>query len=1177
MRIRAALTLLSTFLFATSCDPPPPPNVPVEARTWIRNYGVPGVVVEPAAITALSDGGYGITGELLRDGRQGLLLMKLDASGELVRLGGERALAIGEAATGVVPAGAGPTRDGGAALAGLSGGTLHVVRLDRDSEVDWSTEVRQIVDCEEPASVIHTVRELEDRAVVVLGRCRRLGRTTSFAAVLETTGAVRYASPTLHRDPAADISLFAVTMFADRYYFGGRIDERCLVFGTPPGGGGTYSTYEEGAGCTITSLEPVGGRLVAAASMQSAAGPVLRALSLDADLTVLGETETSWAVAPGPPPTAGNLYAWPFSITSLNQGPLFFGPGPGFEAQVLGHESPNLDSAFFLDRLAIVDLEAWPHGAIPGVESGTIYYGRHHVRLIPETQVLATAPMLGCARGTVSPYSSEPGDYLVFDPTEPCVARVFRGELLWRKTAVEGNGRSTGRAVAPAFAGGLLAAGARVGSGREAGLVVAHDGDAVVFERTIPGPNGLPSGFTAVLRDGDGWVLGGYAGPSAWLVRLEPGGEVGWSRVLPHPGAIRAMERTETGSVWLTTGEVTIELDAALAEVGAVMVAPVADIAGAGSGSLAFLQLAPAGWSFGSLAAGAREPTISFLATDPLAEPWSDAPPKPPGSAMLVRTGHGTRVALVEERRGAGSCGERCGDLGIWSGGRELVPMYGTAGDERLVDVTAASDDGLVILATTTGFRASERDLWVLKLGADGAIGEQCDVSAEPSEVYSETSSTASAEGLGTWPAPEPLGSDRGDDPRVVGLPVDAGRTCAGFLPAEPPWATLSIFVMGDGHVALRSIPRNGVLSEPGRFARCPVDCAFEVPTGDQVSVVAEPSPGWSFDRWTGICNRSWQGTEPSVGFALTADESCTVSFTRTSTTPGGPLDCPDGVDGDADGLVDEDRCTAPLQVTCSGGVSTPALSPVTLMAMVSGGTAIASGWEVVSAPPGSTARPSPPSAETTTFTPLLAGTYRLRFTATDGRDQISACETQVEATVMDGLRIELIWNSTVAEELDKTDLDLHLLEPVPDSLWFGLESDCHWANCKDIGLAWGAPGAQDDPRLDLDDLEGRGPENINIDSPPVTELPYRVGVHYWNNNDRMEPSSAIVNIYCYGRLEQTLGPVMLTATGGNEDENQLWKVADVRFGPSTCSITPLLAPEGAPLVVAASEARRER
>ena len=45
--------------------------------------------------------------------------------------------------------------------------------------------------------------------------------------------------------------------------------------------------------------------------------------------------------------------------------------------------------------------------------------------------------------------------------------------------------------------------------------------------------------------------------------------------------------------------------------------------------------------------------------------------------------------------------------------------------------------------------------------------------------------------------------------------------------------------------------------------------------------------------------------------------------------------------------------------------------------------------------------------------------------------------------------------------------------------------------------MSWGPNGEIDDPRLDLDDVNGFGPENINIEEPEVPQ-DYLVGVYYY-------------------------------------------------------------------------------
>ncbi|MBI5485842.1 MAG: hypothetical protein HY905_00770 [Deltaproteobacteria bacterium] len=133
---------------------------------------------------------------------------------------------------------------------------------------------------------------------------------------------------------------------------------------------------------------------------------------------------------------------------------------------------------------------------------------------------------------------------------------------------------------------------------------------------------------------------------------------------------------------------------------------------------------------------------------------------------------------------------------------------------------------------------------------------------------------------------------------------------------------------------------------------------------------------------------------------------------------------------------------------------------------------------------------------------------------------------------------------------------------------------DCYYANCNasyGAVLEWDAPGAEDNPRLDLDDVEGHGPENINIDE-PVIGSEYLVGVHYYDEAG-WGPSQVYVRIYCAstsGVCESgppvDFGPVTLVNGGlGGMEASDFWRVAAVTWNGVTCSVRSLAAADGTP------------
>lgn len=100
--------------------------------------------------------------------------------------------------------------------------------------------------------------------------------------------------------------------------------------------------------------------------------------------------------------------------------------------------------------------------------------------------------------------------------------------------------------------------------------------------------------------------------------------------------------------------------------------------------------------------------------------------------------------------------------------------------------------------------------------------------------------------------------------------------------------------------------------------------------------------------------------------------------------------------------------------------------------------------------------------------------------------------------------------------------------------------SDCSFAN---RFPEWGEPGRDDDPRLDVDDIRGFGPEVITLNEP--ADGAYMAAVHYFT--DRIgEPALATVKVYVKGELVHTAGPQLIMSTGPACTDGQTWIAANL-------------------------------
>lgn len=232
--------------------------------------------------------------------------------------------------------------------------------------------------------------------------------------------------------------------------------------------------------------------------------------------------------------------------------------------------------------------------------------------------------------------------------------------------------------------------------------------------------------------------------------------------------------------------------------------------------------------------------------------------------------------------------------------------------------------------------------------------------------------------------------------------------------------------------------------------------------------------------------------------------------------------------------------------------------------------------WVVVSRPAGSLSQPvesffnnqqpadgGPQDDKLTpnaSFFVDIAGTYIVELRVKDnlGLDSI-ACDNPAVVTIVarpeEAIHIQLVWDTP--NDPDQTDgggadLDLHLLHPNAEN-WFSAPYDCHYANPVPD---WGQlDNPADDPSLDIDDINGGGPENANLDLPENTDVlgaPYLVGVHYYNSRDRVTgfdygASFATVRIFINGELAWD-SPTELDGPREMEAEDHFWDVAQITW-----------------------------
>ncbi|MCP4499220.1 MAG: choice-of-anchor D domain-containing protein [Deltaproteobacteria bacterium] len=246
----------------------------------------------------------------------------------------------------------------------------------------------------------------------------------------------------------------------------------------------------------------------------------------------------------------------------------------------------------------------------------------------------------------------------------------------------------------------------------------------------------------------------------------------------------------------------------------------------------------------------------------------------------------------------------------------------------------------------------------------------------------------------------------------------------------------------------------------------------------------------------------------------------------------------------------------------------------------VAGGSIDSVLWEFIERPSGSTLNFTAPEGTETQFSFAggilgvdLAGRYRVRATVTDdlGTQSVNECEISFEAIPTDTILLQLSWDTSDG------DMDLHFLRMNDSDGRFCASSypgadltesctadsnagDCYFANCRVDNFGdrpnWDNDTStqEGDPSLDLDDTEGYGPENINIDL--AVAGTYLVAVDNYSSD---APSVGnTVRLYLYGQLQAEFWRD-LTAS-------DWWEVAIIHW-PGVDNGVPCIEDLGTPVI----------
>ncbi len=170
-----------------------------------------------------------------------------------------------------------------------------------------------------------------------------------------------------------------------------------------------------------------------------------------------------------------------------------------------------------------------------------------------------------------------------------------------------------------------------------------------------------------------------------------------------------------------------------------------------------------------------------------------------------------------------------------------------------------------------------------------------------------------------------------------------------------------------------------------------------------------------------------------------------------------------------------------------------------------------------------------------------LAGRYEVLLYVVDTRGVRSAAPAllRLRAVPDEDLHVQLVWDHPTA------DLDLHFVRG--RSGLFDHLYDVYFSN---RFPDWYAEDPDANPRLDVDDQGGFGPENVNVVRPRA-EI-YTVFVHYWDSRTTGDPTvTASLRLFVRGQLAGEF-------THSFSAEERMWSAVELDWPASPDALVPL-------------------